>query len=452
MDEQRKYLYEEMPVRRSVANMAIPTVISQLISMIYNMADTFFIGQLEDPNQVAAVSVVAPVALVLTALANLFGIGGASLFSRCMGEGSTFKAKQVTAFSFYCSIAIAVFVSLLTLFFDVPLLRTLGADINIIPFASEYMFWVISLGALPSLLSMVLAHFIRADGMAKLAGIVLSAGGIMNLILDPLFILEWGLGMGIRGAAIATLISNIFTFLFFIGYFIHKGNQSVVSFAPAGLTLSSDVGMGVIGSGLPGMLQTLLASFSNAVLNNMAGAFGGTAIAALGVVKKLDQIPMSVTIGIAQGVVPLVGYNYSNKNNKRVEDIVRFALIMAIGFSVIFVAVYELFPKNCISIFIDEAATLATGVPLLRIMCISTPLMAVAFIMISFFQATGKNRVGTILSVMRKGAIDIPLMLVLGTLIPLKGLAFVQPVTETLAMFTALVFYAKIKKEMAMSF
>ena len=443
MDEQRKYLYEGMPVRRAVTTMAIPTVISQLISMLYNMADTFFIGQLADPNQVAAVSIAAPLALTLTALANLFGIGGASLFSRSMGNQNLVAAKQVTAFSFYCSIAVAILISLITWILPVPVLRLLGADSDTLHFAQEYIFWVITLGALPSLLSMVLAHFVRADGAAKLSGVVLSAGGILNLVLDPIFILESGLGLGVRGAAIATLISNIFTVLFFLGYFIRQGRRSTVSFTPDNLTFRSDVSLGVIGAGLPGMLQTLLASFSNAVLNNLAGAFGGIAIASLGVVKKLDQIPMSVTIGIAQGIVPLVGYNYSTKNQRRVDGILRFAMIMAIGFSLICVTIYELFSEECIKLFINDTATVTTGAPLLRIMCISTPLMAVAFIMITILQATGKNRAGTLLSVMRKGVIDIPLMLILGALIPLKGLAFVQPITEAVAMITALTLYTK---------
>lgn len=437
MDEKRRYIYEELSVPRAAAAMAVPTVISQLISVAYNMADTFFVGRLGDPDQVAAVSIAAPAALVLTALANLFGIGGASVLSRSLGSGERSRAGMVSSFSLYAALLTAVLFSVCFALFPTPLLRLLGADAETMPYARQYIRWVVVLGAAPSLLSMVMSHFVRADGAAKLAGYVLSAGGILNLILDPVFMFEWGLGMGISGAAFATFLSNLTSFLLFAAYFIRRRSSTPVSFSPALLSLRC--APAVLAAGLPGMLQTLLASLSNAVLNNAARPFGSTAQASLGIVKKLDQIPMSVTIGIAQGVLPLLGYSYSAKNTTRMRHTLRAALLMAECFSIACVLCYEAFAGPLIQIFLDDRATVVTGAAMLRIMCLSTPLMGVSFILITAFQATGKNKAGALLSVLRKGAVDIPILLVLGTVsAPLLSLAFVQPVSELAAMLAAL--------------
>lgn len=442
MDEnkRRTEIYENMPVGAAVLSMAGPTVISQLIALIYNTADTFFIGRLGDPFQVAAVSIAAPAALLLTALSNLFGIGGASMYSRAIGKGNTDTAGQISAFSLIAALCVSLLVSLLVAAFPQAVLSILGADSDTSSHAQKYILWVVTLGAAPSMLSLVMSHFVRANGAAKLSGYVLAAGGVMNLILDPILMYDFGFGLGISGAAIATFLSNLFTFVFFAVY-IARRNQTF--FRGKKLSFSREISLGVMGAGLPGMLQTLLASVSNAVLNHMVGAFGGTAIAAMGIVKKLDQIPMSVTIGFSQGIVPLLGYNYSAGNKQRMQKVLRCTMIMALSFSFACVALFELLPSQLIGFFIDDAQTIALGAPLLRIMCISTPLMAVAFLMVTMFQSVGGIRESTTISVMRKGAVDIPLMLTVGHFVPLVGLAFIQPVSECLAMIVAFIFYRR---------
>ncbi len=442
MDEnkRRTHIYESMPVGSAVLTMAGPTVISQLIALIYNTADTFFIGRLGDPFQVAAVSIAAPASLLLTALANLFGIGGASLYSRSLGKNDGAAAGRTSAFSLFASLCVSLLVSLIVLIFPTAVLRVLGADSDTTLHSAKYMLWVVGLGALPCMLSLVMSHFVRANGAAKLSGYVLAGGGIMNLVLDPIFMYDFGFGLGISGAAIATFLSNIFTFVFFAVYILRRKDTF---FRGEKLSFEKSVSLGVIGTGLPGMLQTLLASVSNTVLNHLVGAFGGTAIAAMGIVKKLDQIPMSVTIGFSQGIVPLLGYNYSAGNRERMKKVLKTTLVYALCFSVICVTVFELLPSQLIGFFIDDAQTVVMGAPLLRIMCISTPLMAVAFLMVTMFQSVGAIRESTVISVMRKGAVDLPLMLIVGPFLPLVGLAFIQPVSEFLAMAVAYVFYRR---------
>jgi len=439
-NKKRTEIFENMPVPSAVLAMAGPTVISQLIALIYNTADTFFIGRLGDPLQVAAVSIAAPASLLLTALSNLFGIGGASMYSRAIGKNDGDSAGRISAFSLIAALCVALAVALTVAVFPAATLKILGADSDTAVHAQKYILWVVTLGAIPSMMSLVMSHFVRANGAARLSGYVLAAGGIMNLVLDPILMYDFGFGLGISGAAIATFISNLFTFAFFAVYILRRRN---VYFSASSLGFSKEIALGVMGTGLPGMLQTLLASVSNAVLNHLVGGFGGTAIAAMGIVKKLDQIPMSVTIGFSQGIVPLLGYNHSSGNHKRMKKVLRCTMVMALGFSFACVALFELIPSRLIGFFIDDALTVSMGAPLLRIMCISTPLMAMAFLMVTMFQSVGRIKESTVISVMRKGAVDIPLMLIVGPFLPLVGLAFVQPVSECLAMMVAFIFYRR---------
>ena len=442
----RTYLFETARVPRAVFGVAIPAVISQIIALVYNMSDTFFVGQLGDPNQVAAVSLVAPMMLALTALANLFGIGAASATSRFTGAKDFGSARRATAFGFYSGLIVAALLSASSIIFKGFFLDILGAIGDTRGYASDYQFWVFGIGAAPSLLSMALSHYIRADGAPKTASFGLSAGGLINLILDPILIFDFGFGLGVKGAAIATFAANVFTLLYFLRYFYVNRQDTSIGLHPRWFTLKWDISGQVLAIGLPGMLQTLLASVSNTMLNQLAKGFGGEAVAALGIVKKIDTIPMSVTIGIAQGAMPLLGYNYAAKNDLRMRSAAKFALALAIGFSALCAAVFIPFAPFFVKLFMLEPVTVSHGIYFLRIMCVSTPMMAVGFHMITLFQAVGKSRPALVLSVLRKGVVDIPLMLLLNLAFPLIGLAFVQPAAEFIAMAAAILLYMRFKE------
>jgi multidrug efflux pump len=443
----KTWLFESAPVPKAVLELAVPTIISQLIAMIYNMADTFFVGQTGDPNQVAAVSLAAPVMLVLTALANLFGIGGAALASRSLGDKNVKKAEQSSAFGFYASLAAAIFCALLFLAFQPGILTLLGAMDEMRGYTRQYLLYVLVVGGAPLLLSMVLAHFIRADGAPKVASMGLSMGGILNMILDPIFIFDWGFGLGVAGAAAATMLSNFVTLAYFLRYYFKHRKESILALHPKHFTINKEVGAVVLSIGFPSMIQTLLASVSNAVLNHFASGYGGTLVSGIGIAKKLDTIPMNVTIGLSQGVLPLLGYNHSAKNIGRMQKSVRFTLVLAIGFSALCVAVFELFTAPFVRLFIQDPQTVAYGVYFLRVMCVSTPLMAVGFLAITLFQAAGAGKNATLLSLLRKGVVDIPLIVLASALFPLYGLAYVQPVTEFVAMTAALLMYFRFSQK-----
>ena len=445
----KTYYFERARVPRAVLSLAIPAVLSQIITLIYNMTDTFMVGQLGDPDQVAAVSLAAPLTLALTALANLFGIGAASTASRFMGAKQYDSVKRATAFGFYAALALGAAISLLVLFFTDFFLGMLGSMGGTRPYTSQYLLWAVAAGGAPSLLSMVMAHFIRADGAPKTASIGLSVGGLINLAIDPFLIFGFGFGMGVAGAALGTFISNIFTLVFFLRYFYVNRQTAIVSLNPRWFTVKRDIAGQVLITGLPGMMQTLLASVSNTMLNQVAKGYGSKLLAALGIVKKINQIPMSVTIGISQGVMPLLGFNYAAKNSRRMRDAVKFSLMLAIGFSVLCAAAFEIFTHSFVSLFIQEADTVAYGVTFLHIMCVATPLMAVGYLMITLFQAAGESRPALLLSVLRKGLVDIPLMFLLNWALPLTGLAFVHPGTELAAMLVSVMLYIRFTRKVS---
>ena len=427
---------EAAPPSRVLREAALPAVLSQLISLLYNMADVFFVGLTGDAEQAASVSLAAPLLLVLTALANLFGLGGAAVISRSMAQQRREDARRVSALCFYCALAASCLISLCVLLFPRGVLYLLGARGGY-DCAADYLILAVGCGGPFFLTSLVLSHFMRADGSPRLAGLVLSAGGALNLLLDPLFI--FGFGLGVAGAAAATLISNMLTLACFLSRLFSARDTTLLSLSPRRLGHCGALGREVVSAGLPGMLQTLLAAVSNAVLNRLAAPFGPAAIAALGAVKKLDQLPMSVTIGLSQGVVPAMSYYHSAGDSARLRGLLRLTLSCAVGFSCLCVLCFELFAEALVGLFIRNAGAIAVGAPLLRIMCVSVPFMAVGFVLIALFQAAGLGREGSALSLLRKGALDIPLMLLFSRLAGLYGLACAQPLAELAAMLTALI-------------
>lgn len=444
-DAGRIEVFRNVSVPSAVANLAIPTVISQLVTMIYNVTDTFFVGQLGDPRKVAAVSLVMPAYTMLTAIANLFGVGGSSVISRFLGSEQSERAKRTSSFCLMAAIIVAGIFSILAFVFQRPLLVLLGADENTYEFASNYINWVLVIGGIPTVLGMLFGHLVRSEGSAKQASIGMSLGGILNVILDPIFIIT--LGLGVKGAAIATMISNCATVCYFLVYLYHKKGRTVISFNYHRMDHEQHIAGKVISVGLPASLQNILSLTSNTVLNNLAAGYGPTALAAVGIVKKIDMLPMNVTMGISQGVLPFLGYNYGAKRYDRVKDANRFMRIVAVSFSLVCIFVFEVFAESIVGFFINDVETIKLGATFLRILCLMTPMMAISYLITTMFQATGQGKRALTISIFRKTTIDVPLMFLLNKLIPLYGLMMVQPIVDTMSVGLAFALYRDFSKK-----
>lgn len=443
----RQELLSSTPPKRAVLILALPTVISQLINVIYNLADIFFVGQIGDPNKVAAVSVVLPAFMITTALGNLFGIGGSSAVSRAIGKGDMALAKQHTTFCFYGCLAAAGLYSILLLLFIQPFLRVYGASDATLPYAVQYTFWVLTIGAIPTVCNVVMAHLLRADGKPRISSIGLSMGGLLNVILDPLFIVI--LKLEVVGVAVATLISNTVVCIFFLIYWSRHREELVITLSPKNLRLNRAVCEPVMASGIPAAVQTFVVSLFFMFINRQARAYSDLHVAGIGIVQKLDMIPQNVTLGLSQGIIPLLGYSYAAKNYRRMDEVSRFALTCAVGFALTYVVACEIFAHTFVTWFIpDSPQTIAIGTRFTRIMCLCTPFMAICNVMNSTFQATGNAKQALSICLFRKVYFGLPMLYLLDWLFPETGLLIVMTVVDAIASFYVFYLYHKFKRDL----
>ena len=438
-------IFSDAPPAKAVLALAVPTVISQLITVIYNMADTFFIGQLNDPQQVAAATIAMPAFVFLTAFANLFGIGGSSLISRSLGRGDRRSATEAAAFAIWTGAAVSAAYGIIIMLAEPWLFPILGADSGTWDYCHQYIFWTIGIGALPTVMNAELAHLIRAEGYSKQAGAGMAAGGVLNIILDPVFI--FGLSLEIRGAAIATMLSNLAAACYFI-YFIHSIKESSsIRLSPASYSIRNGIPREIIAVGLPGFIMTMMSTISNTVLNHIVAGYSSSAIAGMGIAKKIDSLAYAIGQGISQGMVPLIGYNCSSGNRKRMMDVIRTAFILSLSTACICTVLLMIMAGPVSRLFIDDAETALYGTKFLRIIALACPSTMISFMIISIFQAMGKKKEPFILSFLRKGSLDVLMMLPLSFFFALDGIAWATPAADWTALIIGLLLFSRLMKQ-----
>lgn len=436
-EKSERYLFEEMPVGRAVATLSIPTIISQVVTMIYNLADTFFIGQIGDPLMVAAVSLVSPWFNLLTALGNLFGLGGSSLVSRMMGAQNRRDIKYVSAFSIWGGAVVTLAFSLATYFVRTPLLNFLGASPDTYGYAEDYLLWVVVLGGVPTMVSLALGHLLRSEGHARQASAGMMFGGILNVALDPVFIFLFHLD--VAGAAMATALSNAASVVFFLISYRRLGRKTAVSLHPRYFTFRFT--KPVFSVGLASALATALGNASNMVMVHLASGYGDIPVAAYGIVKRIDQFPLNVSMGLCQGFMPLVGYNYASKDYRRMRRVSTFSWKVALVLSAGFVVCFAAFAPQILHLFIPEDETSTLGAAFLRIACLAVPLTSVNFLISYTLQAMGKGMQSAVLTFSRQGLLNIPLLIVMNLIFGLYGMIWTQLVVEVIMLPVSLGLY-----------
>ena len=452
----KRDVFEKMPVPKALATLAFPTIISQIITMIYNLADTFYIGLSENESQTAASSVAFTLVFMMNALPNLFGVGGGSLISRLLGEKKDGDAASVSSFSFYMTMICAAIYSMLVMIFMDPILGFLGATDTSIGYARDYALWVVVIGAVPATLSMTMSQLLRSEGFADKASFGLGLGGVMNIILDPVFMfLVLDPGNEVKGAAIATMISNVISLCYFIINYLIIKSKTVISLNPGRMFLSARYVKEVFAVGIPSALGSLLACLANIVINSMAKDYSiirgdDVPTAAIGIAKKIDMLPMNVGFGLCQGMMPLVAYNYASKNYDRMRAIARTARNASMLFAGICILIFEPFAPYIVGIFQGHEATVEMATKFLRILCLSVPFMLFN-LQISFtFQAMGKGKQSLILSSLRQGVVNIPLLFLMNKLFGLDGIVWTQLVSDIITGIISYIIYRNsLKKIMA---
>ena len=447
MNANRTDEFNTLPVGRAVLRQITPAVASQLVTIVYNLADTYFVGLLNQPVQTAAITVATPVFVLMTAISNLFGIGGASALSRSLGRRDHDAARQICAISFWWGLVTAVCFCVLFGCITGPVLRLCGADSETMPMALAYARWTVVIGGVGTILSALLANLIRAEGRSGAAGAGLMLGGLLNILLDPIFVLPRFLDMGAEGAAIATALSNAAATVFFLVYLYRIRHGSVLSLQPRLLRHTRRHIGPILAIGLPSALQFSLTVVSAGAQTRFMSQYGNEAVAAFGIVKKIDQLPLFTCIGVANGLLPMLAYYTTSGNLTRRKQSFRLGCTMTVGFATLCLIVYECFAPQIAGLFMDEVLTVTYAAAFLRRMVVAMPLMAVCYPMIIQFQAMGRARESLILSILRKGVLDIPLLFLFNHLGGMYGLCWVQPIVDGIALLVALSLYRNLNKK-----
>lgn len=443
----RTALFEEVAVPRAVMTLSVPTMIASLVMMIYSLADTLFVGMLNDSVQTAAVTLAFPIISSLNALNNLCGIGGSSLMSRALGKGERDTAKRAASFSLWCAIGLGLLYSLAAGLFMTPLLSLLGANEETASATRGYLLWTIVCGAAPAVLNVVMAHLVRAEGYSLHASVGTMSGCLLNIVLDPFFILPQFLGLGAAGAGLATFLSNCVACVYFLVLLFSKRRTTAVSLDVRLLAHAGKVAPEIFKVGIPAALQNLFTVVCTLVLDNLTAAYGTDAVAAMGIAVKVSHVPMYIAQGMAQGGQPLIGYCYGKGDTKRMKSSFFFAMGVSLAVMVLIAALGYVFAAQAIAIFMEDETVVAYGTKLLRGYLLAAPLFAVDLGAVCLYQACGKGLLSLLCAVARKLVLELPLMFLMDALFPLYGLPYAQVIAEAVMSVSACIILPKLLKK-----
>ena len=434
MENRNQKIFSEMPVKNAVFKMAVPSVVSSLVLVIYNMADTFFVGQTHNAFQVAAVSLTNPVFVMFMAFANLLGIGGSTAVSIFLGERKKIQAKRTASFCCYASIILGIVSGILIIIFMNPLLKVLGSSENTYQFSKDYLFYI-ALGAPFIFFANTFGHTVRGEGAASASMIGGMIGTVVNIIFDPVFILIFN--MGTAGAAIATVLGNIFGCVYYIYYFKRKSHFLSINFKD--FYFLGKAARKTFVLGIPAGVNSALMSGSNIVLNNKLVSYGDAPVAAMGVAIKVYLLIVFIHMGIANGIQPLLGYCFGAKKKERFIKIFNFSGFLTILIGTVLTAVYIIFSSEIIEFFINDREVVEYGKKMLIATSVSGPILGILFLCINSMQAVERPFPATLVSICRQGFIFIPLLYVLDKIFGLNGINFTQAAADYISIILSMI-------------
>lgn len=422
-----EYVFRDMPVAKALWTFGLPSIISQVVVLVYNLADTYFLGRVGNPYMVAAVSLVLPVYNICIAFANLFGTGGGTLIARLLGMQNHTEAKKVSSLAVLLSILAGALYALIFFLFQEQILYFLGASADTIAYAEQYSTWVLVVGAVPSVLAITLSSLARNAGLSREAGIGTSCASLLNIALDPLFMFVLlPEGMEVVGAALATMLANVCNVIYFLIIFRKNRAQSVLRVLPReGFPLRSSVAQ-IFSVGVPSALTTFLYDVTNIVIDKLAATHGDLPLAAIGIVLKAERLPTNICLGLCMGMVPLVGYNYAAGNYDRMKKIHRTTQLHGFAIAAVCLVFYELFAGQIMSLFISDAETVALGTGYLRVRSLAPAMMFACFNYCLFFQGVGMGKHSLALAVLRQLVFNVPLLFLLNSLFGMTGIIWTQ--------------------------
>ncbi len=438
------YLFEHAPVPKAVMSLCLPTILTSLVMVVYSLADTYFVGMLNDAIQTAAVSVASPALLAFNAINNLFGVGTSSAMSRAMGRGDQDAVRRSSVFGVYCALTCSALFALFTGIFRTPLATLLGADATTLAASESYMLWAVTYNAIPGIMNVVLAFLVRSEGAALHASIGTMSGCILNIILDPIFIMPWGFGMGAAGAGLATFLSNTVACCYFLVLLYVRRGKTLVSVNPKLFRFNKRIAMDIFGVGVPASIQNLLNVTSMTIFNNFAAAYGADVMAAMGIAHKIQMVPMQISMGASQGIMPFVGYNYASENRERMKDAILYVSLRMVAVVILMAGLCIIFGRNLMGLFIQTESVISYGAAFLVGFMLAMPFQFIDFLGVGVYQAIGDGKTALIFAFLRKIVLEIPALIILNKLVPLYGLAYATFCAETVLAMAAFVMLRNI--------
>lgn len=437
METEKNYILSEAPLKKSIIKLVTPAVIGQIILVIYNIADTFFISLTRDDAKITAITVCMPAFMFISAISNLFGIGGCSVISRALGKQNNKRATNTSSFSFWsCLITTFIYIINIVIFMDNFINLLGGTNSNVHNYSVEYLTITVIIGGIFTSISGLISHLIRSEGHGFESGFGIALGGIANIVLDPIFMfIIFKPGYEIIGAAVATTIANVISVIYFIFIYIKNRCTTVLSFSPKNFKISEGIATSVLVAGLPAATMTLFENISYAFLDKIISRYGLAMQTGIGIAKKINMLAHSIVRGISQGMMPLISYNYACGNKKRMSSAVSASSFTAVSCAVLCMIISLVFSHSLVRIFLSgETDSAIYAIKFLRILCLGAPFSAFAYTTISFFQAIGEGKQSFFLAILRKGVVDIPLMYVFNFYSPFVA-SFATPITDAICCF-----------------
>lgn len=437
----KKNIFEENNITKAIFTLALPAMLGQITTLIYNMADTYFVSLTNDPNQISAVTLCTPILLIIMSLGIMFGIGASSLIARLLGSNEKNKAKRVASYSIYTTIFSSIFCVILGLLFLAPITNLTGANNSTFEFTKSYLKYII-IGSPFIMFGNSLIHVFRSVGLIKQATIGLMIGNIANIVLDFVFVVFFK--MGTTGVAIATVIGFVLNTLYYIIQIVlykKKYNENTLTMNFNEYKPTVDITKEILAIGIPGALVTILLSISNLILNNFIGKYGSNAVASYGIAYKINTISIMLSVGLSQGITPLFGYIYGAKNYNKLKKSVVLSCIYSVVLGIVFTVLFLLLRNPLCSIFLNDSELLEQSSLFLTILSISGFAVGIINVITAYYQAIGKAIQCLAITLLKNIVIFLPLVIIFNNLFGLSGTLASQPITEVFTMIVCLILY-----------
>lgn len=441
-DKKAKMMGEEK-INTVLIKLALPAIVGMLITAIYNLVDTMFVGKL-GTSAIGAASVAFPLFMLISAVGLAFGIGAASYISRLLGEGNKERADRTTSTAFFTSLVSGIILTVIVFLFLNPILRIFGSTDTIMPYAIKYS-KILVLGSTFTVLNMTMNNILRAEGSAKFSMIALSAGALLNIVLDPIFIFVFD--MGIAGASLATVLSQIVSTIMLLSYFL-KG-KSYVKIAPKFFTPSKEIYFEMFKIGIPTFLRQFFLSLSMGLINTAAMPYGDAAVASIGITNRVFSLGSMVIFGYSQGFQPVAGFNYGAGKFDRLKESIQISLKWTSIFTTITSILFFIFSEAIIGVFSKDPNVISIGSKSLKAVMILFPLFGFQMIYATLFQALGRGKEASVLSLSRQGIFLIPAILFFPKFFGLTGVIFSQPFADLCTILLTALFALSVNKEIA---